>query len=433
MDNKITAVKFGGSSLCDAKAIDRAAKIINADSSRRYVAVSAPGKRFPGDEKITDMLYDCYGCSHEDFLRALEKIKTRYDGIIAELSPGVSLDGEFEELLFGRKNFYGRDYFASRGEYFCAKILAAYLGYDFIDAAKCILFGDDGNFLAEKTKIMTNAELLSSPRAVIPGFYGSMPNGTIKTFERGGSDITGAIIAAACGASVYENWTDVSGFMSADPKTVDNPKTISIITYKEMRRLSYMGATVLHEDSVLPLLGRRIPILIKNTLRPDDPGTAVVPSREGKSDEICGIAGKRGFLLMNVCRERIGSGISDRLKILDLMSRRKIRLAGMYSGIDCIGLAIPSADIAGRADYIRSEICQLVEPEYVTPGKSCALIAIVGAAPQNRLADIFSAVASAGAEILCLDFGSGDGGVNIGVEEAMLPTVINSLYNNLIK
>lgn len=432
MNEKTTAVKFGGSSLCDAKAFDRAANIIKADPSRRFVTVSAPGKRFPGDEKITDMLYRCFRCSGDEFMYALEKIKGRFDSIIKDLSVTVSLENDFSELIYGRKNYFGRDYFASRGEYFCAKIFASYLGYGFIDAAECICFGEDGAFLPETTAAQTSAKLKAHHRAVIPGFYGSMPGGTIKTFARGGSDITGAILAAACGADIYENWTDVPGFMSADPKTVDNPKTISIITYKELRRLSFMGAGVLHEDAVLPLRGADIPVAIKSTLAPDEKGTLVVPDRMLHGEAVCGIAGKCGFVTVFVGKDRIGYKTDDRRRILEIFGRRGISVAGMFSGVDCAGFCVPVAELSGRTDYIRNEICQYAEPEYVTVGEPCALISIVGAAPQNMLPQIFSSVKSAGARILCADVGTCDGGVTVGIDEKHLDETIKSLYNNLI-
>lgn len=431
--NKIKAVKFGGSSLCDARGIDNAAKIVQSDDERRYIAVSAPGKRFPDDEKITDMLYRAFTSDGDEFCRILEKIKARFDGIISELSLPISLDDEFSELIYGRKNYFGRDYFASRGEYFCAKIFSAYLGFDFIDAARCICFGEDGAFLPELTKLRTAAELSGSAHAVVPGFYGSMPGGTLRTFERGGSDITGAVLASAAGCDEYENWTDVTGFMSADPKTVDNPKTISIITYKELRRLSFMGAEVLHEDSVIPLMSDRIPVIIKNTLDPDAPGTRVVAVRDKKSDGICGIAGKKGFCTLRICKTKIGATAADATGILRVLSQRKIPPVSISYGIDCIAITLRKSDIVGREDYIRSEICACTEPASVTKGSDCALIAIVGADPLCRLPDIFSALDKEKIAVISADAGSGDGGITIGVQEDSLDRAIKALYAKLIK
>ena len=379
------------------------------------------------------MLYGCFRAPYDEFMFLLEKIKARFDAMISELALPLSLDGDFSELIYGRRNYFGRDYFASRGEYFCAKIFARYVDYDLIDAARCVCFDERGTYLPSETAEKTAHELERSAHAVIPGFYGSMPGGTIKTFARGGSDITGAIVAAACGADIYENWTDVSGFMAADPKILDNPKKIDIITYNELRRLSYMGAGVLHEDAVLPLREAGIPVEIKNSSSPDEPGTLVVPQRTGTGEKICGVAGRGGFITVFVGKERIGSGTDERSKVLELFGKRGISVSGIYSGVDCVGFAVPREELFTREDYIRNEICQYVEPEYVTVGEPCALVAIVGASPEEELAGIFSAIKSAGAKILCIDSGAGDEGLTVGVEEKMLAPVIRSLYENLIK
>lgn len=431
MENKTKAVKFGGSSVCDAKRIDNAAKIIAADSCRRYVTVSAPGKRFSGDEKITNMLYRAFVSTGDDFYSLLEKIKSRFDEIISELAVPVSLDDDFAELLYARKNYFGRDYFASRGEYFCARIFSSYIGYDFVDAAKCVSFGDDGAFLPEATKKRTAAALSKSERAVVPGFYGSMPGGTLKTFERGGSDITGAILASAMNCDEYENWTDVSGFMSADPKTVDNPKTIGIITYKELRRLSFMGAGVLHEDSVLPLMSGKIPVIIKNTLDPDAAGTRVVPERSGKENGVCGIAGKKGFSVLRVFKTKIGTSAADTEKIMRIFAQKGIYPVCVSSGVDCVSLTVPKSRIVGKEDYIRNEICACAEPSCVTLGDDCALIAIVGAG--QRLSEVFSALDGERIEATSVDAGSGDGAITVGVAENDLDRAIKALYGKLIK
>lgn len=433
MREKIKAVKFGGSSLCDAKRIDNAAKIVLSESGRRYVAVSAPGRRFPGDEKITDMLYGAFMSTGDDFYSMLEKIKSRFDGIISELAVPVSLDEDFSELLYARKNYFGRDYFASRGEYFCARIFASYLGYDFVDAAKCVFFGEDGAFLPEVTKRRTAAELSGTERAVVPGFYGSMPGGTLKTFDRGGSDITGAILASAAGCDEYENWTDVPGFMSADPKTVDNPKTIGIITYKELRRLSFMGAGVLHEDSVLPLMSEKIPVIIKSSLDPSAPGTRVVPYMDKKENAVCGIAGKKGFSVIRICKTKIGTSAADAEKIARLLAQRDVFPVCVSSGIDCVSLTVPRSGLCGKEDYIRNEICACTEPSCVTLVGDCALIAIVGADIGQRLSEIFSALDEESIAVSSVDAGSGDGAITVGVAEKDLDRAIKALYRKLIK
>ncbi len=280
----LKVLKFGGSSLADAEHFKAVADIVKSDPERRYVVASAPGKRNKADSKVTDLLYKCYELisDEEDYSEVFDEIISRYDNIIKDLELDLDLTEVYDKIRMSLLHNSGRDYIASRGEYLNAMILAKYLGFDFIDAKKVIFFNENGSFDADKTNEVLRDKLSRHAYAVIPGFYGSMPNGTIKTFSRGGSDITGSIVARAAGASLYENWTDVSGFLMADPKCINNPKPISKITYKELRELSYMGATVLHEDSIFPVRYSKIPINIKNTNRPEDKGTFIVP----QTDEI---------------------------------------------------------------------------------------------------------------------------------------------------
>ena len=301
----VKVVKFGGSSLANAEQFKKVASIIKAEESRRYVVPSAPGKRFPDDTKVTDMLYKCYdlAAKGKDFTDSFDAIKQRYYEIINELSLSLSLEKEFEIIKACFIGKAGRDYAASRGEYLNGIILANFLGYEFIDAADVIFFTESGSFDPVKTGEILKARLENVERAVIPGFYGSMPNDTIKTFSRGGSDITGSIVASAVNADLYENWTDVSGFLIADPRIIDNPEPITVITYKELRELSYMGAGVLHEDAIFPVRKAGIPINIKNTNAPDDPGTMIVESTSQKPRfTITGIAGKTDFPLSTLKR-----------------------------------------------------------------------------------------------------------------------------------
>ena len=289
-------VKFGGSSLASAEQFKKVAAIIHADENRRYVVPSAPGKRFGKDTKVTDMLYACYALAEEgkDFKPALEEIRARYQDIIDGLKLDLSLDGEFAVIEKNFQNKMGRDYAASRGEYLNGIVLAAYIGFTFIDAAEVIFFADEsGTWDGERTRAVLSERLKNCDQAVIPGFYGSLPDGRIKTFSRGGSDITGSIVAQAAGVDVYENWTDVSGFLIADPRIIDNPKGIDVITYRELRELSYMGAGVLHEDAIFPVRQEGIPINIRNTNAPEDEGTWIVGSTCQKSKD----RGQEGFLL----------------------------------------------------------------------------------------------------------------------------------------
>ena len=303
-------VKFGGSSLASAEQFKKVGDIIRAEESRRYVVPSAPGKRFSGDTKVTDMLYQCYAVAEEegDFTELLNQIKARYNEIIEGLSLKLSLDAEFDVIEKNFKAKAGSDYAASRGEYLNGIIMAEYLGYEFIDAAEVILFDKDGRFDDKKTNKIMSKRLDNVERAVIPGFYGSMPDGKIKTFSRGGSDLTGSIVAKAAKVDMYENWTDVSGFMITDPRIIPNPKTIEAITYKELRELSYMGATVLHEDAIFPIRKEGIPINIRNTNAPEDKGTLIVEAtcRQPKYT-ITGIAGKQGFAAITIEKAMMNS------------------------------------------------------------------------------------------------------------------------------
>lgn len=293
----IKVVKFGGSSLASAEQFAKVGKIIQADKERRYVVPSAPGKRNAKDTKVTDMLYACYALveAEEDFRVPLMKIKDRYDTIINGLNLKLSLEEEFKKISENFKNKAGVDYAASRGEYLNGIIMANYLGYEFVDAAEVISFEEDGTFDAEKTNKVLAERLEKCERAVIPGFYGALPDGTIKTFSRGGSDITGSIVARAVHATCYENWTDVSGFLIADPRIIKDPQPIKTITYRELRELSYMGANVLHSESIFPVKSAGIPIRIRNTFRPEDEGTLIVATsgRRREDNVVTGIAGKR--------------------------------------------------------------------------------------------------------------------------------------------
>ena len=301
-------VKFGGSSLASAEQFEKVGSIVRADASRIYVVPSAPGKRNSSDTKVTDMLYGCYALAEagSDFSKELKAIKARYDEIISGLKLDMTLDEEFKVIEKDFKAKAGSDYAASRGEFLNGKIMACYLGYTFIDSAEVIKFTEDGEFNAELTNEILGRALSKINNAVVPGFYGSLPDGKVKTFSRGGSDITGSIVARAAKVDIYENWTDVSGFLIADPRLIDNPVGIETITYKELRELSYMGAGVLHEDAIFPVRIEGIPINIKNTNAPEDSGTWIVESTCQKSKYIItGIAGKKGFCSINIEKDKM--------------------------------------------------------------------------------------------------------------------------------
>ncbi len=342
MGNKV--VKFGGSSLADANQIKKAADIIKAEECRRYVVPSAPGKRFSDDIKVTDMLYKCceLAGSGVDFSEEFQLIKDRYNGIIADLGVDMSLDEEFNTIVKELKARPAKDYAASRGEFLNGKILAKYLGYNFVDAADVIVFDTKGTLLLDETVKAVRSRLKGLDNAVIPGFYGRTTEGVIKTFSRGGSDVTGSIIANAVNADIYENWTDVSGFLVADPRIVENPDAIETITYRELRELAYMGASVLHEDAIFPVRSAGIPINIRNTNRPGDKGTMIVSndydfSRESLGHTITGIAGKKGFSTINIEKAMMNNELGFGMKVLNVLYSNGISFEHMPSGIEHYG------------------------------------------------------------------------------------------------
>lgn len=430
----VKVVKFGGSSLANAEQFKKVAEIIRAEESRRYVVPSAPGKRFDSDIKVTDMLYDCYDAvKKNNFDDKLMAIKARYDEIIDELSLNVTLDGEFDVIrscFIGRA---GRDYAASRGEYLNGILLADYLGYEFIDAAEVIYFDESGDFDAERTDEEAAKRLAGVERAVIPGFYGSMPNDTIKTFSRGGSDITGSIVTKAVKADLYENWTDVSGFLVADPRVVDNPEVISIITYKELRELSYMGATVLHEDAIFPVRKAGIPINIKNTNAPDDQGTLIVESTSQKSDyTITGIAGKKGFAVVNIEKDMMNAELGFGRKVLEQFEKNGISFEHMPSGIDTMSVIVHQSEFAEKEQEILAGLHRNVDPDSIDIETDLSLIAVVGRSMKSARGTagrIFSALAHEHINIKMIDQGSSELNIIVGVAENDFEAALRAIYN----
>ena len=318
-------VKFGGSSLASAKQFKKAGEIIRSDKSRRYVIPSAPGKRNDKDEKVTDLLYQCYDAASTGgaYKKILEKIKKRYEEIIDGLELNLNLTHEFDRIEENFVNKIGRDYAASRGEYLNGLVMAEYLGYEFVDAAEVVFFDENGVFDAESTNRELGERLEHIERAVIPGFYGAAADGTVKTFSRGGSDVTGSIVAKAIHADMYENWTDVSGFLVADPRIIKDPEVIETITYRELRELAYMGASVLHEDAIFPVRKEGIPINIRNTNKPEDKGTLIVESTCRKPKyTITGIAGKKGFCSINIEKAMMNAEVGFGRKVLEVFEKR---------------------------------------------------------------------------------------------------------------
>jgi len=432
-------VKFGGSSLASAEQFQKVGDIIRAEESRKYVVPSAPGKRFSGDTKVTDMLYHCYAVAEkgQDFSKELAAIKERYNEIISGLNLTLSLDDEFATI---KKNFAekaGSDYAASRGEYLNGIIMANYLEYEFIDAAEVIFFDEQGRFDDVKTNVVLAEKLSKIERAVIPGFYGAMPDGTIKTFSRGGSDLTGSIVAKAAQVDLYENWTDVSGFMIADPRIISSPKTIEAITYKELRELSYMGATVLHEDAIFPIRKEGIPINIRNTNAPADKGTLIVEAtcREPKYT-ITGIAGKRGFASITIEKAMMNSEIGFCRKVLQVFEDNGISIEHMPSGIDTMTVFVHQSEFEEKEQKVIAGIHQAVQPDSIELESDLALIAIVGRgmrAKRGTSGRVFSALAHAHVNVKMIDQGSSELNIVVGVRNHDFENAIQALYDIFVK
>lgn len=432
-------VKFGGSSLASAEQFKKVGDIIHADAERRYVIPSAPGKRFADDTKVTDMLYACYHLAEtgKDFRKMLAEIAARYQEIIDGLSLSTSLKEEFKIIEKNFKEKAGENYAASRGEYLNGIIMAAYLGYEFIDAAEVIRFKDNGDFDAELTNEILKERLAEVDRAVIPGFYGSYEDGRIKTFSRGGSDITGSIAARAAKADVYENWTDVSGFLVADPRIIQNPEGIETITYRELRELSYMGASVLHEDAIFPVRREGIPINIRNTNQPEDEGTWIVESTCQKSRYvITGIAGKKGFCSVNIEKAMMNSEIGFGRKVLQAFEDNGISFEHVPSGIDTMTVFVHQDEFIDKEQKVVSAIHRLADPDSVDIEADLALVAVVGRgmkSTRGTAGRIFSALAHANVNVKMIDQGSSELNIIIGVANDDFETAIKAIYDIFVE
>lgn len=434
----LKVVKFGGSSLASAKQMAKVGVIIHEDPDRRYVIDSAPGKRFSDDTKVTDMLYQCYdaAAAGEGIDDKLDAIRARYQEIIEGLKIDINLDEEFEVIRDYFKRRAGRDYAASRGEYLNGRLLAAYLGYKFIDAKDVILFDQHGNFDPERTNAVCHERLKSVDRAVIPGFYGSMPDGSIKTFSRGGSDITGSIISRAVRANVYENWTDVSGCLVTDPRLVENPETIETITYRELRELSYMGASVLHEDAIFPVRSEGIPINIRNTNRPQDAGTLIVESTvRSPKHVITGVAGRRGFCSINIDKAMMNSEIGFGRKVLQVFEENRISFEHTPSGIDTFSVLVHQEEFQDKEQDVIAGLHRAVNPDNISLESDLALIAIVGRGMRNAqgtASRLFTTLARAGVNIKMIDQGSSELNIIIGVRDDDFEHSIRAIYEEFI-
>lgn len=431
----ITVAKFGGTSLADANQIKKVQAIITADEKRRYVVPSAPGKRTAGDQKITDLLYLCQthvqqGIAFDDVFSIIAE---RYLEIVRELGLKMDLRSHLEEVKRNIADGASANYAASRGEYLNGRILAELLGWDFVDAAEIIFFNKNGIFDQNKTQAEVSKRLAEHQHAVIPGFYGSLPSGEIKTFSRGGSDVTGAIVARGVGAALYENWTDVSGFMMADPRIVHNPKTIEEITYRELRELSYMGASVLHEESIFPVREAGIPVRIKNTNAPKDPGTLIVRDLEPvtKTRTVTGIAGRKDFTVIAIEKALMNIELGFGRKLLSILEVNNISFEHIPSGIDTISLVIADSQLEGKLDRVLDELRVELKPDSIEVYPNMALIATVGrgmAYTPGMAAKLFSALAKENINIRMIDQGSSEINIIAGIETGDFEKAVRAIY-----
>ena len=437
----IKVAKFGGSSLADAEHFRKVKAIVESDQDYCYVVPSAPGKRFSEDEKITDLLYQCHrlverGKSHEELFH---KIAERYEQIARDLNLDFDVTGMLLETSDAIRRFKNPDFAASRGEYMNGVMLAKYLGWDFIDAQDVIKFDRQGSFAAEWTNEVLSEALKNHPRAVIPGFYGSYPNGDVHTFSRGGSDISGAIVARAAKADVYVNWTDVSGFMMADPRIVKNPKVIRELSYAELRELSYMGATVLHEDAIFPVHKAGIPTNIRNTNAPDDPGTMIVmkPSRDREDGQvITGIAGHKNFTLLSIEKAMMNAELGFGRRVLQALEDFGVSFEHLPTGIDTMSVVIADKELVTRKDQIIQRIQQTCQPDSIEISAGIALIATVGhgmASTPGTAAKLFTALYEAGVNIRMIDQGSSEMNIIVGISIEDFETAMNAIYRAFVK
>ena len=431
----VKVVKFGGSSLASAKQFKKVGDIIRADKSRRFVVPSAPGKRSSDDTKVTDLLYQMYDAAGDKakYSKIFTQIRERFEEIIEGLGLDLNLDDDFRRIEEDFVHQIGRDYAASRGEYLNGKVMAAYLGFPFVDAAEIIVFHDDNTLDMAATNAAVAEHLEGYDRAVIPGFYGAKKDGTVTTFSRGGSDVTGSVIAGAIHADLYENWTDVSGFLFTDPHVVENPEVVDTITYLELRELAYMGATVMHEDAIFPVRREGIPINIKNTNRPQDHGTMIVSSTCKKPKyTITGIAGKKGFCSINIDKDQMNSEIGFGRRVLQVFEDNNISFEHMPSGIDTMTVVVHQSEFMDHEQQIVAGIHRAVHPDSIVLESGLALIAVVGRGMKDQrgtAARLFAALSHARVNVKMIDQGSSEFNIIVGVKESDFETAIRAIYN----
>lgn len=429
--------KFGGSSVADATQVEKVVSIVRSDERRCFVVPSAPGKRSEEDTKITDLLYLCHELARQnvDFSEPFNKISTRYWDLSKALGASIDMERLLAEVESKIADGAGRDYVASRGEYLCGHILADVLGAVFIDPAEAILFRADGR-LDDDSYRRLRARLSGERLYVIPGFYGADVEGEIVTFSRGGSDITGAIVARAVGAEVYENWTDVSGLLMADPRMVPNPLPVEEITYREMRELAYMGADVFHDEAMFPVRAAEIPIHIRNTNQPEDAGTLILPSRELTERLIAGVAGRPNFSMLFIEKDLMNQTTGFGQRVLEVVARHGISYDHTPSGIDTMSVIIQDEQLDGKGELLVEDIQRIIEPDRVELIHGLALIATVGEGMSHRVgiaARLFTALADAGVNVRVIDQGASEINIIVGVEEADLETALVAIYRAFVK
>ena len=433
-------VKFGGSSMADAGQYRKIRDILLADPERKVVVVSAAGKRSKQDHKITDLLYLCYAHTQYgvDCSGVFEMITSRYREIARDLDLSIDLEPEFAALKAKLDNkSVTQDELASRGEYFSARLMADYLGFKFVDAADWVHFRFDGT-VDQESSYEALRNQVDGIGVVIPGFYGQLPDGKIKTFTRGGSDITGALAAAALDADVYENWTDVDGFLSADPRIVEHPKLMKSLTYTELRELAYMGANVLHPESIFPVRLAGIPINIKNTFNPDSPGTMIVPDdkADAQSAVVTGIAGKTGLVALNISKQMMNAEVGFSRKLLSVLEQCGISYEHLPSGVDSLSLVISGSEIGGKMEKVINRIRSAVNPDSISVQGELSLVAVVGKNMKNTRgtgAKALTALADAGISVRMIDQGASEINIILGVDTCDYKRAVNAVYQAFFK
>ncbi|HIR98929.1 MAG TPA: aspartate kinase [Candidatus Coproplasma avistercoris] len=432
----VKVCKFGGTSMADGNVMNRVKSIIDSDKDRKFIVVSAPGKRYSGDVKVTDMLYECYREVEEKGScgAAFALIRNRFTSIVKELNIDFDISSVLDETEVRINREKSEDFTASRGEYLSARVMAEVLGAKFIDAEDVIFFDKNGAYDAEKSDRAINEALRGAARAVFPGFYGRGADGKVKTFSRGGSDISGAIVARAVNATIYENWTDVSGFLACDPRIVESPRRIKALSYKELRELSYMGANVLHSESIFPVRKANIPIHILNTFRPEDDGTLILPSvyYTPSGSIVTGIAGKKDFTVIFIEKSLMNAQIGFVRKVLSVLEKYGVPVEHIPSGIDTMSVVVESAALKdGKLELILQDIKQAVQPDTLRVTEDIALIATVGHGMSSSVgtsARLFKAMAEASVNVRMIDQGSSELNIIVGVKNEDCEKCIKAIY-----